>query len=234
MAVTPATGTGADGSALLNSALSPPRADLSDADAARDRAHAPVRRAASLQARRNAVRDRQARTRHVRGAVRPCRDHPARRPRPCHAGHRPGAGTVSRRDRPALGPRRAGRRPCRRRRRNAVDSAGAIARAAGRRSRSRRAHHARADPAPGQPDPGRRRRSGADRAAGFERRHPPAELSHPQRHSASSARSGQGQRRRRTDRALFAVAVGLAAGGDGRRHRASQSRAKPNSPARSA
>ena len=41
------------------------------------------------------------------------------------------------------------------------------ARAAGRRGRSRRAHHARADPAPGQSDPGRRRRSGADRAVEF-------------------------------------------------------------------
>ena len=183
---------------------------------------------APLQARRDAVRDRQARARHVRRAVRPCRDHPARRPRPCHAGDRSGAGAVSRRNRPALRPRRAGRRPCRRRRRNAADSAGAVARAAGRGSRSRRAHHARADPAPGQPDPGRRRRPGADRAVEFERRRPPAGISHPQRLSASSARSGHRSRRRRTDRALFAVAAGLAAGGGARRHRAAQSRANPN------
>ena len=61
-----------------------------------------------------------------------------------------------------------------------------------------------------------------------------AELSHPQRLSASSARPGTRPRRRRTDRALFAVAVGLAAGGERRRHRAAQSRANPNSPARSA
>ena len=54
-----------------------------------------------------------------------------------------------------------------RRRRNPADPAGAIARAAGRGSRSRRAHHARADPAPGQPDPGRRRRPGADRFVEF-------------------------------------------------------------------
>ena len=128
---------------------------------------------------------------HVRRAVGPCRDHPARRPRPRHAGDRSGAGPISRRNRPALGPRRAGRRPCRRRRRNAADSAGAVARAAGGGSRSRRAHHARADPAPGQPDPGRRRRPGADRPAEFERRGPPAGISHPQRLSASSARSGQ-------------------------------------------
>ena len=66
-----------------------------------------------------------------------------------------------------------------------------IARAAGRRSRSRRAHHARADPAPGQPDPGRRRRPGADRPVEFGRRRPPAGISHPQRLSASSARSRQ-------------------------------------------
>ena len=142
---------------------------------------------------------------HVRRAVRPCRDHPARRPRPCDADHRSGAGSVSRRDRPALRPRRAGRRPCRRRGRDAVDSAGTLARAAGRRGRSRRAHHARADPAPRQPDPGRRRRSGADRSREFERRHSPAGLSHPQRLSASSARSGRRSRRRRTDRALFAA-----------------------------
>ena len=49
-------------------------------------------------------------------------------------------------------------------------------------------------------------------------------FSHPQRLSASSARSGRGSRRRRTDRALFAVAGGLAAGGDGRRFGAAQSR----------
>src|SRR5213082_433299 len=48
---------------------------------------------------------------------------------------------------------RAGRRSCRGRRRNAADPAGSIARAAGCGSRTRRAHHARADPAPGQPDP---------------------------------------------------------------------------------
>ena len=113
--------------------------------------------------RRDAVRDRQARPRHVRGAVRQCRDHPARRPRARHADHRSGTGPVSGRDRPALRPHRAGRRPCRGRCRNAADPAGAIARAAGGRGRSRRAHHARADPAPGQPDPGRRRRPGADR-----------------------------------------------------------------------
>ena len=178
---------------------------------------------AHLQARRKAVRDRQARARHVRRAVRPCRHHPARRPRPCHAGDRSGAGSVSRRDRPALRPRRAGRRPRRGRCRDAADSAGAIARAAGGGSRSRRAHHARADPAPGQPDPGRRRRPGADRAVGLARRDPPAGISHPQRLSASSARSGQRSRRRRTDRALFAVADRLAAGGGARRHRAAQS-----------
>ena len=128
---------------------------------------------------------------HVRRPVRPRRDHPARRPRPRHAGDRSGAGAVPRRNRPALRPRRAGRRPCRRRRRNAADPAGAVARAAGRGSRSRRAHHARADPAPGQPDPGRRRRPGADRSVEFERRRPPAGISHPQRLSASSARSGR-------------------------------------------
>ncbi len=176
-----------------------------------------------LQGRRKAVRDRQARAGHVRDAVRPCRDHPARRPRSRHAGDRSGAGSISRRNRSALGPRRAGRRPGRRRGRNAADSAGAIARAAGRRSRSRRAHHARADPAPGQPDPGRRRRPGADRAFGFERRDSPAGISHPQRLSASSARSGHRSRCRRTDRALFAVADRLAAGGGCRRHRAAQS-----------
>ena len=47
----------------------------------------------------------------------------------------------------------------------------------------------------------------------FARRHPPAGLSDPQRLSASSARSGKGSRGRRTDRALFALACGLAAGG---------------------
>ena len=46
----------------------------------------------SLQAWRGAVRDRQARSRHVRGAVGPCRDHAARRARPCHADDRSGAG----------------------------------------------------------------------------------------------------------------------------------------------
>ncbi len=58
----------------------------------------------------------------------------------------------------------------------------------------------------------------------FERRASAAEFSHPQRFSAPSARSGHRSRRRRTDRALFAVALGLAAGGDRRRHRAAQPR----------
>ena len=170
----------------------------------------------------SSVRDRQTGTGNVRPAVRPCRDHPARRPRPRHADHRSGTRTVSGRNRPALGPCRAGRWPCRRRRRNAADSAGAAARAVGGGSRSRRAHHARLDPSPGQPDPRRRRRAGADRPVEFARRDSPAGLSHPQRLSASSARSGQRSRCRRTDCALFAVADRLAAGGDRRRYRAAQ------------
>ena len=170
-------------------AFSASRADLPGADAAGNRAHPTVRRDRKLQARRKAVRDRQARSGNVRRVVGPCRDHPARRPRSCHARDRSGARPVSRRNRPALGPGRAGRWPRRGRRRDLADSAGAVARAAGGGSRSRRAHHARADPAPGQPDPGRRRRPGADRPVEFERRHPPAGISHPQRLSASSARS---------------------------------------------
>src|SRR6267142_359779 len=47
--------------------------------------------------------------------------------------------------------------------RDIANSAGPVARAADGRSRSRRTHHARAGPAPRQPDPGRRRRPGADR-----------------------------------------------------------------------
>ena len=189
----------------------------------RNRAHAPVRRAAKLQGRRSPVRDRQGRPRHVRGAVGPCRDHPARRPRPCHAHHRPGPGTISRRDRPAFRPRRAGRRPCRGRRRNAADSAGPIARASGRGSRTRRAHHARADPAPGQPDPGRRRRPGADRPALARRHGAVAEFPGAQRPAAPRARSRDRQGRRRSRRALLALARRSAAGGVPRRHRAAQS-----------
>ena len=165
-------------------------------------------------ARRSAVRNRQARARHVRRAVRPCRDHPARRPRPCHAGHRSGTGAVSRRDRPAFRPRRAGRRPCRRRCRDAADSAGPAARAAGRGSRSRRAHHARADPAPRQSDPGRRRRAGADRPVEFARRAFACRVFSPAtaiRIICSIRHADHG--RCRTDCALFAVAGRPAAGG---------------------
>ena len=108
---------------------------------------------------------------------------------------------------------RAGRRPCRGRRRNAADSAGSIARAAGRGSRTRRAHHARADPAPGQPDPGRRRRSGADRP-GVARRHgAAAEFPGAQRPAAPRARSRHRQGRRRSRRALCHRARRPAAGG---------------------
>ena len=56
------------------------------------------------------------------------------------------------------------------------------------------------------------------------RRRSPAGISHPQRLSASSARSRHRSRCRRTDCALFAVAGRLAAGGGRRRHRAAQSR----------
>ena len=52
------------------------------------------------------------------------------------------------------------------------------------------------------------------------RRHSPARISHPQRLSASSARSRAGSRCGRTDCALFADACRLAAGGGARRQRA--------------
>ena len=134
-----------------------------------------------------------------------------------------GPGQFLGRDRPALRPRRAGRRPCRGRRRNAADPAGPVARASGCGSRTRRAHHARADPAPGQPDPGRRRRPGADRPA-FARRHgAAAEFPGAQRPAAPRTRSRNRQGRRRSGRALLALARRSAAGGVPRRHGAAQS-----------
>ena len=189
---------------------------------------------AQLQDGESAVRDRQARARHVRRAVRPCRDHPARRPRPCHAGHRSGAGAVSRRDRPAVGPRRAGRRPCRRRRRNAADSAGALrALLVAEADLGERIMRALI----------LRRVSLIQGGAGG-----PVLIGPPNSAASSACRAfspatairiicsipDADQRCRRTDRALFAVAGGLAAGGGARRHRAAQSRANPNWRARSA
>ena len=72
-----------------------------------------------------------------------------------------------------------------------ADPAGEPAPPADRRSRARRAHHARADPAPRQPDPERQRRRRADRRADSPRPDPPARLPRPQRLSPPPARSGE-------------------------------------------
>ena len=90
--------------------------------------------------------------------VGPGRGHPDRRRRaPAH--RHPRARQFHGRARAALGPALSRRRDGADRRRSGRHSARAAARAADRRGRSWRAHHARADPAPGRPD---RSRRGAD------------------------------------------------------------------------
>ena len=137
----------------------------------------------ALRARQLPVRCRRARPRHVRRARRATsaisqRDGLGRVVPIVHAG----AGPVPRRGRPAVGPARAGRRPC------ATTTSrccwcrpAAAARADHRRGRSRRAHRARADPAPRRADRGRRERPGADRPSRSRRRAAAAELPAPQR-----------------------------------------------------
>ncbi len=102
------------------------RPGLPIADPARDRTPAPFRDLAALCARRPAADHRHPLARHVRAALGACRRHPARRPRPCDAGGRAGAGPVHRGGRHALRPAGAGRRPCRGRGRDAGDPAAGV------------------------------------------------------------------------------------------------------------
>jgi len=145
-------------SALLASAF--PRLDQTfpTSRRRRSRACAGSAKCAHYAKRRNAVRNRQAPA-PACSCCCPAKSPSTQRDGLGHvsAHHRPGTGTVSRRDRPAFGPRRAVSTPRRRRRRDAPDF---------RRSDCGRywspkpisaSAHAGADPAPGQPDPGRGR-----------------------------------------------------------------------------
>ena len=194
-----------------------------DADRAGNRSASPVRISAQIRQRRETVRDRQDRARHVCRAIRRCRNFAEGRPGPCDADHRAGAGTFCGGDRPTLAARNVGRRVGRGRRRDvAIPPEGVRAAAGGGGGIWASASCARSS-CDGSGCCKRRGRPRPDWRAQLLRRHPAAGLPEPQLLSSSLARSRHRPGSQRTDRALRRVRRPIAAGCLSRRRRAQQS-----------